>query len=271
MKRLSKYILVCMATLCMGACHTQQPTTRTRTRHRVTAEQQLAQKVIAAQPVFQTAEASKVRVGITYAGQKISVNGSVSIITDSLMVMSVQPLLGIEMFRLELTPQHVLIIDKMGRKYVQVTYAELAERTGMPLTFGDIQAVFINRMFVVGKEQGEIAHLPFTSAATDAEHRLLLQDQMLHYTFGVEPQTYVLTSTQTSIGGAVAKVEYLNHQLQDNVYFPQTFLFSLNDGKNNMTECELTILKVRFNQPLNIRTIDLKRYSQTTFSKLLSR
>ncbi len=269
MKRLSKYILVCVTMLCLVACHTQQTTTRTR--HRITAEQQLAQKVIAAQPVFQTAEATKVRVAITYAGQKISVNGSVSIITDSLMVMSVQPLLGIEMFRLELTPQHVLVIDKMNRKYVQATYAELAQRTGMPLTFRDIQAVFINRMFVVGKEQSEMAHLPFTSAITDTEHRLLLQDQMLHYTFGIEPKTYALTSTQTSVGNALAKVEYINHQLQDEVYFPQTFLFSLNDGKNNITECELTLLKVRFNQPLNIRTTDLKRYSQTTLSKLLSR
>ncbi len=268
MKRLNKYILVCVAMLCLVACHTQKTTTRIR--HRITAEQQLAQKVIAAQPVFQTAEASKVRVGITYAGQKISINGSVSIITDSLMVLSIQPLLGIEMYRIELTPQCVMLIDKMSRKYVQSTYVELAERTGMPLTFRDIQAVFINRMFVVGKEQSDIAHLPFTSAATDTEHRLVLQDQMLHYTFGVEPQTYALTSTQTSVGNALAKVEYTNHQLQDEVYFPQTFLFSLNDGQNNITECELTLLKVRFNQPLNIRTLDLKRYSQTTLNKLLS-
>ncbi len=269
MKHLIRYIIVGIVVLCMAGCHTQK--TATRSTKKVSAEQELAQKVIAAQPIFQTAEASKVRVGVSYAGQKISVNGSITVITDSIIVLSVQPLLGIEMFRVDLTPQQILVVDKMNRKYTEMSYAELGTMTGLPLSFDDLQAVFLNRMFVMGKEQSSLVRLPFTSSIVDQEHRLNLQDKMLNYTFGVAPKTYALTSTQAGIGSATAQVKYVNHSLQDEVYFPMTFLFKVNDGKNNITECELSLLKVRFNQDVKVRTADLSRYTKTTLKKMLSK
>ncbi len=264
-----RYIFI-FAMLCgLASCHTQKRATHAN--RRITVEQQVVQQVIEAQPFFQAVEATKVRVGITYAGQKMNINGSLANLTDSLLIFSVQPLLGIEMFRVELTPEQILVIDKMNRRFVPLTYAELAGQVGLPLTFTDLQALFLNRMFVVGKEQSEIVRLPFTHTATDEEHRLKVRNQMLNYTFGIVPQTYALISTEVALGKASGKVEYLNHQLHDNVYFPNTFLFRINDGKDNIIECDLTLLKVQFNQPLKMRRADLSRYTETTLNKILSR
>ncbi len=294
MKRLNRYLLVVIAGLCLAACHTQKTTTTTTPR-RITKEQQLVQQVIAAQPLFQTAEATKARVGITFAGQKMNINGTISIITDSIIMLSVQPLLGIEMFRIDLTPQQILVVDKMNRRYVEMSYAELGTMTGLPLTYRDLQAVFLNRMFVVGKEQSEIAKIPFTHNTLRTEnnndqHVLTclikeavpqrIEQKGMLYTFHIDPQNYSLTKTAVSAftfaGEAThqkgfAQVRYTNHQLQDNVYFPTTFLFRIEDEKKNVTECDLTLVKVRFNQPTNIRKADLSRYSQTTINKILSK
>ncbi len=257
--------ILCLLT----SCHTQKATTGVR--HRVTAEQQLAQQTIAAQPLFRTAEASKVRIRLNVSEQKFNVSGRLSIITDSIIVLSVQPLLGIEIYRAEITPEQVLVVDKMNRRYVQMDYAEVGRQTGLPLRYEDVQAVFLNRMFVIGKEQSEIERMPFTSAIVENEHRLQLHDNQLHYTFSITPQTYALTRTQASLGQSTAQVEYLNHQLQDNVFFPTTLLFHVDDGNNRITECELTLLNVHFNQAVNIRKADLKRYTQTTINKLFSK
>ncbi len=265
---LSGLLCLVFCTLCsLTSCHTQKKIAQTKPH--ITAEQQLAQKVIEAQPMFQTAEASKVRVRMMYGGQKVSMNGSISVITDSLMVLSVQPLLGIEMFRIEMTQAQIVVIDKMNRKYVRLTYTELSDMIGLPLTYSDLQAVFLNRMFVIGKEQAAFGQLPFTSTTTSQEHRLLLQEKALSYTFGIAPQTYALTSTEVALGNATATVKYAGHQMQDGVFFPITLFFTINDGKDNTTECELSLLKVQFNKEMKITRANLNRYSQTTLNKIL--
>ncbi len=261
---------VCCILCSLTSCHTSK--TATKTGSRVRAEQQLAQRVIAAQPTFQTAEASKVRVAINYAGQKMNVSGSIAVITDSILVLSVQPLLGIEMFRVEMTPQDIVVVDKMNRRYVQLTYAELGTMTGLPLTFTDLQAVFLNRMFVVGKTQSEIEQLPYIHITGEAGHRTLIVDNKdLTYQFEIVIANDALTRTHVQLGAATAQVEYLNHQLHEGVHFPTTLLFRVDDGHNHITECELTLLNVHFNQEVRIRRADLSRYAPTTINKLFSK
>ena len=41
------------------------------------------------------------------------------------ITLSVLPLLGIEMFRIEATPNYVVVFDKMNRRYAEMTYSEL--------------------------------------------------------------------------------------------------------------------------------------------------
>ncbi len=293
MRLLKLYIYVTIISLCLVGCHIQQ--TATKVPRRISKEQSLVRETISAQPLFQTAEATKVRVGITYAGQKISINGSISVITDSIISLSVQPLLGIEMLRIDLTPEQILVVDKMNRRYVEMNYTELGAMTGLPLTYRDLQAVFLNRMFVIGKAQSELAEIPFTHTTSQTENNTnqhvlsciikeaapqRIEQKGMFYTFHIDPQNYSLTQTAVSAftfaGEAThpqgsAEVAYTNHQLQDNVYFPTTLLFRVNDGKNNITECDLTLVKVRFNQTINIRKADLSRYTQTTIKQLLSK
>ncbi len=268
MRQLHLYIYVGVLCLCLVGCHTQRTTTKVS--HRLSKVQQVVDKTISAQPVFETLEARKVRIGIEYAGQKVNLNGSMTAITDSIILLSVQPILGIEMIRIELTPQHILIIDKMNRRYVETTYAEVADKIKLPITFDDIQAIFLNRMFVVGTPQTELTTMPFTSRVIEPTQLLSTRNRMLRYTFAIDAHNYTLQSTQVSIGNAQAQAEYVNHALQDNVAFPSTIRLSAEKGKQH-TACEITLLKYRFNQHVHIRKVDLIRYTQTTFNELLQK
>ncbi len=259
-------VFFCLA-MCLVGCHTQKGATRSS--RKVTPEQQLAQKVIVAQPLFQTAEAKKVRMKVDYAGRSITANGSIAVITDSILVLSVQPLLGIEMLRVEMTPQTMLVVDKMNRRYVQMPYETLAQTIGLPLCFTDLQAVFLNRMFVMGKEQATLSQLPFTSSIIEDEHWLQLQDQMLIYGFSIAPQTYALTAMFAQMGEISCSVKYENHQWKDGVYFPKALLFRVNKGNHNVAECKLTLLDVLFNQEVKIRQTDLSRYNEVGVQQLL--
>ena len=46
-------------------------------------------------------------------------------VRDSLAVISVMPMLGMEMLRIEATPLEVIVIDKLHAQYGQATYADI--------------------------------------------------------------------------------------------------------------------------------------------------
>ena len=55
------------------------------------------------------------------------------------IAVSVQPMLGIEMVRMEATPDSLWIFDKMNRKYVAFTYPEIEQTLNTNLSYKKIQ------------------------------------------------------------------------------------------------------------------------------------
>lgn len=51
---------------------------------------------------------------------------------NELIIMSVQPMLGIEMLRVEATPDSVVIFDKMNRRYAAIAFSDIADIAMQP-------------------------------------------------------------------------------------------------------------------------------------------
>ncbi len=56
-------------------------------------------------------------------------------------------LLGIEAFRVEFFPDHVMIMDRSSRRYVECHYADLPHRNTLALDYNMVEAIFWNRLF----------------------------------------------------------------------------------------------------------------------------
>lgn len=81
------------------------------------------------------------------AGKKSTKTGSfVKIIKDSVIQLSVRPLLGIEAFRLTLTPSSIQVVDRMNKKYAQEDIKILQEKAHF--NFYNLQALFTNALFL---------------------------------------------------------------------------------------------------------------------------
>ncbi|MDR1739042.1 MAG: DUF4292 domain-containing protein [Candidatus Symbiothrix sp.] len=61
------------------------------------------------------------------------------------------PLLGIEAFRLLLTPDEVLVIDRLNKQYVSATMSELQGRMPFVFDYAMAEALWTNQLFVAGK------------------------------------------------------------------------------------------------------------------------
>jgi len=62
-------------------------------------------------------------------------------VRDSMLVISVMPLLGMEMLRLEATPEQMTAIDKMHGQYAVTTYEALNSKITPALTWQILQQI----------------------------------------------------------------------------------------------------------------------------------
>lgn len=79
------------------------------------------------------------------------VNGTLRIKKGEVIQMSIAPFLGIEVARAEISPDGILVIDRMNKRYVEVSFAEVKALAHADLDFHTLQALFLNELFLPGK------------------------------------------------------------------------------------------------------------------------
>ena len=87
---------------------------------------------------------SKVKVTITQEGKEITTNGNLRMRYDDVIQLTlVDPLVGIaEIGRIELSPNKILIIDRVNKRYVDTTYDEFSAFKTRNIDFPTIQDFF---------------------------------------------------------------------------------------------------------------------------------
>lgn len=95
---------------------------------------------------------AKMSLALDVSGKTTRVNGTMRIKKGEVIQLSIAPLLGIEVARAEISPYGMLVIDRMNKRYVRVTFTELQELTNAQLDFHTLQALFLNEIFLPGKK-----------------------------------------------------------------------------------------------------------------------
>lgn len=86
-----------------------------------------------------TVEVKKGNVDVTWDALQASVKCHTQCVVDSIVIISVQPMFGIEMFRIEATPDTMLVVDKIHRTYAKSTYKELSDLLGAMFRYNQLQ------------------------------------------------------------------------------------------------------------------------------------
>lgn len=96
---------------------------------------------------------AKMALAIDWEGKGATkVNGTLRIKKGEVIQLSIAPLLGIEVARAEISPDGVLVIDRMNKRYVKVSFAEVKALANADLDFHTLQALFLNELFLPGKD-----------------------------------------------------------------------------------------------------------------------
>ena len=108
-----------------------------------------------AQPTWHTRLTRNAQATASIDNQIYQAKCSMWAVNDSLTIISVQPMLGIEMFRLEATPKTIIVIDKINHRYVQTDYAEINRFCRPKMTYTLLQETAVGKGDIPERNQAD--------------------------------------------------------------------------------------------------------------------
>lgn len=238
MKRVSKWSVLVLFILIVSSCSTTKITNKSHFIEGLSETEYFGNVLSNQEWREKEAMTAKMSLALVAGNEKTKVNGTMRIKKGEVIQLSIAPLLGIEVARAEISPDGVLVIDRMNKRYVQVSFMELQRLANVRLDFHILQALFLNEIFLPGKE----GLLPRDVSAFDVT--LLGEDVSLD----VKKSKYFSFSFLTQVADALLKESSIG--LKDTSYglqwkygdfrsfeqkrFPTTMRVSFKGGKKPM-------------------------------------
>lgn len=94
---------------------------------------------------------SKVKFSVKVGTQKLSLTGNLKMKRDDCIRLQLMAFGFVEAGRIELTPDYVLIMDRINKQYMKATYSSIDFLRNSGLNFYSMQALFWNELFVPGQ------------------------------------------------------------------------------------------------------------------------
>ena len=118
------------------SCHTQKVAVQTQSAETPTEEEK----------PWHTCLMQGARATLTIDDEIISANCTMQVVRDSMLVISVMPMLGIEVYRIEATPDELIAINKLNHQYLRTDYQQVNRYVTPPLRWEDLQQIASNEL-----------------------------------------------------------------------------------------------------------------------------
>lgn len=215
---------------------------------------------------------SKLNMTFSTGIKTISSKGNLRIINNEAIMLSVQPLFGIEMFRLYVEPDYLIILDRMNKRYVKESFQELKEKNPIGFNFYSLQSLFTNCLFI--PEQNDISlqdYSKFKYSASMDNYHLSARDKKskIDYSFSVNGNDQItLTQLYLPKKGYSLQWNYDQFSLMRNLFFPHEMKISASTQKLKL-DTSFSLSDINLNQPLTLETSIPGSYTKAEISEVL--
>lgn len=214
---------------------------------------------------IQTANFSNISASINLGGNNISSRASMRIICDSIIQISIQPIFGIEMGRLEFTPSGFLLLNKMKNIYFSGSYDLLLSHFNLAVGYRDLESMLLNRPFLLGENKviSEASLKQYFKLSSFPDGLLLTSKSSsskiaTEFIFNKESK---LTTSNILHPYARLQCQYSDFSKKDKIIFP--FKYSIGVQENRFRSgAEINISSVEFNKQIKLNKTDLSNCKQ---------
>lgn len=257
--------VVLLAFGCKTRAKTVTPTSTTTPTKNLSAKEVVQQNDKSATEI-KFLDISNAEARLQDGGKTIAVRSSIKIIAGKEISISVLPLLGIELFRVKITPERFYVFDKLNKKYCDGSYEYLSQMAGTEISYKDIEALLTNRLFSL--KSGQSVDKAYNLQQQKDKFLLSSKDMFNGYrhSFELSPD-YLLTATALDDGTHHVKLNYSEFGVVNKVLFPMLIDVKAKLPKNAL-DLSIVIKKVQFNKPIEISELDFSRYTKTDCKRM---
>jgi hypothetical protein len=216
---------------------------------------------------------AKLNIELTTSKNSISSKAELKTVRDEAILITIQPLLGIEMFRIELTPDSLKIIDRMNKRYVAEKYDDIKGDLPIDFNFYNMQSMLANEIFGPGEQTISKRQMGRFSLLTSAEGSVIkIKDSMnLTYTFAADSEGKI---TSTTINDAsdkyVVSLNYSDFKTTADKQFPTRMYVKLTKSDSFVGSAGVDLSRIQVNQSVNVNTTIPDKYKKVTIQQVIS-
>jgi len=208
------------------------------------------------------------------SGNEMSSRAQLKILKNERLQISIQlPVLGTELFRAELTPDSIKIVDRMNRRILIEPFDKIQEISQIDFDFYKLQALFTNQLFLPGEiSLSENTFNRFRWEPTRSGYLLSTEDRSgLQYAFTADSNEKLsVTEIRDISTQLIIKYMYENFRSVDRQLFPMNInmrLFAENKPQGSLA---LNFSRVEIDAPLEMSFPIPANYRQASLQEILS-
>ena len=271
MKRLIYWIYVVCLIVLASSCGSLRHTERAPMIGGLKGEE-YQEKVISSLPHWNYVT-GKVALNLnTGSSKNTKLSATLRMKKGEVIQLSVAPLLGIEVARLEISPERILAVDRLHKQYVEVSFEDLNRMANLNLSFNVLQSLFMNEIFLPGKETVEVSDLHRFRMTSEGNYALwkVKDTKKLAYSFRTTADKGWLENTSVALSGTPYALNWTYGEFGKlgAAYFPQHILAELmGSGKTYSLDMKLSRMSV--GEDWETRTSLSSKYKKIELATLL--
>lgn len=264
---LYKIFSFCLLLLLITSCKSSRQTISSGMKN--IEEIEILEEVIKNRPSFETFS-SKMHLTTRLDGKETSVNGSLKMKRNELIQLSVTPLLGIEVARIEITKDSVLVLDRINRQYLYVPISALSFFADGDLNFYTIQALFFNELFLPGNQKITDSDIPAFSLRKDGNKLLVKpkKSKKIDYSFIADEESRLINTQISAYSKYLLDWEYNDFKPLNRTKFPSRMNITI-QGTGKPMKAQMGLSKMDTGKVNLSRTSVSKKYKQIAANELL--
>ena len=268
MKQISYIVLL---VLILTSCSTSRNTLRNTTIGGLSGTEYM-EKVIEWTPSRDnlTARARiELKVG---SSSPMSVNANMRVRRGEIIRFSVAPILGIEVARIDITPDKIMAVDRMNKRYVELGFAEISSLLNTELDFNILQSLILNEIFIPGKDKLSVADASgFTLSPYADRARLQVKGtKRIGYSFFTSATDGRLEETVIALKDLPYSLHcrYADFTMLGNDVFPQS-IEMMSEGTDKKYSLDMKLSRVNTDSNWDSKTELSSKYRKMSVQELL--
>ena len=271
--KLSKYLVVLLLLVLVGvySCKSKERIVQADSELEDKTNSDLFEDVLIKEINF-TTFSSKMNMSFSTGRRVLNSRATLRIVRDEAIQLSLQPVFGIEMFRLYVQPDCFIILDRMNKRYVHESIDDIKKQFPIGFDFYTLQSLFTNALFI--PEQTTIStsdYKKFKYSKSSDNYLLSARDKKskIDYSFFVNGNDQItLAQMYMSVRNYALDWSYNEFVLTDNMFFPLEMEILARTEKRKI-DTSMSLSSISLNQPLTLDSSIPSSYDKVELEELI--